>query len=479
MTTSLASCEASPLYLGRSLEEWFTEFLSDHYVDGMELPCKALVHLPANFARGEFRDAYRIETEAPNLICQALPCFDKVLIQKATEAIPKVHETKQARLIFSMARTGWQSIPWLVQYLEHPSVNVRAVACLGLGEAILPWEEHGPPVVLDLKKAFLRGPTLSRKDVDVFFDKMEALYESPEAKIPIDGKVSAALVRRLEEESRSVRIAAIETLRLLLTCCKVEAVIRPEAIAALARRLADNSETVRTQAIESLNMLGFQECLPNNQDAGPDDLASHAESPDAFGKALDDWGYVGVLEHLRRLSNDPSLVVRRRAGQILARCKTAEDIRSLSRGEDRNLLQFLYDADPVGGHAAVARQEATYALEWLSEQWEYPEECGNESDSLKPAPILSEPVLQTQERIRQLAKASLATVAEALRERDIGVQIAALDALVEIYRGGQDVSGLVFDKLEDPCQQVRWRAQRTINLMVKHKSGAHERYASL
>jgi hypothetical protein len=90
--------------------------------------------------------------------------------------------------------------------------------------------------------------------------------------------------------------------------------------------------------------------------------------------------------------------------------------------------------------------------------------------------MIPEPVLDVQQRIRELRTAPLAKVAEVLQDPDIAVRIGALDALAEIFPTCQDASGYAFQMLDDPCQQVRWRAQQTLGLMVRDKSGAFERY---
>ena len=41
-----------------------------------------------------------------------------------------------------------------------------------------------------------------------------------------------------------------------------------------------------------------------------------------------------------------------------------------------------------------------------------------------------------------------------------------MDALEKIGRTGQDTSGYIFTMFNDPCQQVRWRAQNTLHHMA-------------
>jgi hypothetical protein len=143
----------------------------------------------------DFHQAYHPSDAAERLICQSLPFFGASFVQKALQTLPEVNERRQARLVFSIAKTGLSSLPWLLQLLEHPSANVRAAAIVGLAEAIHPGEGYQSPLVLQLHLDFVRGPQVSQEEANAFLDKMEAVYDSSEADVPVHRDVLVALTR--------------------------------------------------------------------------------------------------------------------------------------------------------------------------------------------------------------------------------------------------------------------------------------------
>ena len=112
------------------MDEWLADFFSAEYVEGMESLCHELASYSA-----EGLIAGCLESQSPddtNLMCEALSCFGLAFIEEAVRTLGNLEDRKQARLILCIAKAGRQSIPYLVQLLEHPSANVRAAACVGI-----------------------------------------------------------------------------------------------------------------------------------------------------------------------------------------------------------------------------------------------------------------------------------------------------------------------------------------------------------
>ena len=305
-----------------------------------------------------------------NLICQALPCFGDAFVRKAVERLPSVDERKKTRLVYCIARTGWDSVPCLVQLLEDPSPNVRAAACIGLIDIIDPVDGEVLPEILQLRKGFLCSPSVSQEELETFLEKEKAIWDSPHTEVSINAEVAPGLLKRLEDDYQSVRLAAVGMLGALLYCCKIE-VSSQEAIgAALIQKLEDGCQSVRIAAMHVLALRKLQEAPPGVHDSGLYDRLFNSKDQEACLRARTELACNGVLECLRRLLNDPSPNVQEKAGQAIAFCKTGEDLRALTRQEVNSLLQVLHDADPACQGEAVVRQEATYSLQWLAEQWE-------------------------------------------------------------------------------------------------------------
>jgi hypothetical protein len=131
----------------------------------------------------------------------------------------------------------------------------------------------------------------------------------------------------------------------------------------------------------------------------------------------------------------------------------------------------LKNAGPISQDRIYIRQEAKWGLQWLAKQWEY----SDDDDKSRPSERLPEVptcVRKVQAEISELADARLDKVTAALGDRDIAVRLAAVDALVNLHAAGQDVIDQVFEMFNDPCQQVRLEAERTVNHMVLKTSGA-------
>ena len=472
-----------PVYLGCTLDEWLEDFLSDDYVDDVESACEELISEEPGLVRFRLCEAYCFEDDNENLVCQALPCFGEEYVRKAVDALPDIDEPKQSRLVFGIAETGWHSVPCLVQLLEHPAANVRAAACLGLANIISPFESVDPAAVLQLKEAFLRGPRLAHGEIDAFFDTMQSLCHSAQGQIPIDPAVPSRLVMRLEDNYQTVRAAAIDGLGTVLCHCQLQPSVKNEICARLARRLDDHCQAVRFAAARNLTDLKYHHASLVEQDA---ELYGRLYQQVSDELTMIPWpearmglGYHGVVERLQRLSNDPSPDVRERIVRILAVCKTGQDTRGLRRPVILELIAALNNADAVRGRDAVDRQEAVWALQWLSEREEVQEdrqEDEDEPDWLKNEPAAPFWVLAIRHEMDHLGKAPWETVVAALHDRDIAFRIAAVDVLARISDFSPKLVDSVVEMLHDRCQQVRWRAERTLNLLVRNKSEAWERY---
>ena len=130
------------------------------------------------------------------------------------------------------------------------------------------------------------------------------------------------------------------------------------------------------------------------------------------------------------------------------------------------------EAEPATGHDLIARQEAVWALQWLSEQWRFHDKYDygdGELEWLLEEPTASVSILRTRDEMGQLTQAPLEKVVAALHDRDIAVRLAALDALLKISSAGEGVSHHVAEMLRDPCQQVRWKTEETLLDMVFNK----------
>jgi hypothetical protein len=474
MTTLATSDKNVPLYLGRTLEQWWADFLSANYVDNMKSACQELMGLAPLDVQWNFREAHRFAENNTNLVSQALPCFMDAFVRKAVEALPGLDERRQSRVVYAIARTGRLSVPCLVQCLEHPSANLRAAACLGLAEVMRPIDRSDPAAIVQWKEDFLRGPKLSREGVDAFFDTMEAMYDSAEAKLSIDAVVPSALIKRLEDDYQTVRSAAVAVLQLLFIRRQVESSVKTELTAALKARLEDEFQAVRLLAATALDLLELGKSPVREEDAR---LYGLFRDPYTVETAMTELAYNGVVEHLQRLSNDPSMAVRERVGRVLAVCRTGKDVTNLGRRDILNLLGVLNDADPVYGHDMVDRQEAVWALQWLADQWE--DAKVNPSDENEPEPWQIDPPVSksslSMHRSR-LIEASLEELVAALHDADIAIRIAATDALAENSNVGREAVEYADKMLHDPCEQVRRRADRTLNILVRDKSEAWERY---
>ncbi len=258
----------------------------------------------------------------------------------------------------------------------------------------------------------------------------------------------------------------------LLQNCTFDVAVREAIVAAIGRRLEDAYQPVRIAAMHALANQTIPAALSEIHDREIYDrifataTEDVPEDRDERPKARIALVYNGILECFQRLLNDPSPDVREKIGRTMVSCKTGEDVQNLTRQEVNSLLQVLEDAEPVGRREAVVRHEATYALQWLAEQGKSPEGEKNEFEACERQRVVSASVLRVRQEIGQLAEAPLEKVIPALHDRDIAVRIAAVDALEKISRTGQDTSGHMFEMFNDPCQQVRWRAQNTLHKMA-------------
>ena len=217
---------------------------------------------------GEVSQACSLDQKNTNFVCQALPCFGGAFVQKAVEAFPGLDERKQTRLVFCIAKTGTNCVSSLVRFLEHPSANVRAAACVGLADIIDPWEGGHAPVILQLREAFLRKANVSKEDADAYIAKENVLWDSPEAKLSLNAEVPIALVKRLADEYRPVRLAVVATLSWFLQNCRIEVGIREGIVTALLKTLEDDCQLVRIAAMDALAFLKIQGVSLGEDDAG-------------------------------------------------------------------------------------------------------------------------------------------------------------------------------------------------------------------
>jgi len=471
--TSTTPDKDVPLYLGRTLEQWWADFLSANYIDSMKPACQELMGLAPLDVLWKYREAHRLADDNTNLVWQALPCFGDAFVRKVIETLPGLDERKWSRAVFAIAKTGWPSVPCLVRLLEHPSANVRAAACLGLAEVVGSIERDEPAAIRKWKTDFLRGPKLSREEVESFFDTMEALYDSTDVKSSVDSDVPSALIKRLEDAYETVRVAAVAALKLLFNRFQVELSVRGELSAALKARLEDEFQPVRLSAMATLDFLELDKSPVGGRKPRLYDLLA---DPLTEEMAMRELAYNRVVEHLQRLLNDPGMDVRGRVGRILALCGTGQDVTNLGRRDILNLLGALQDADPVCGHDSVNRQEAVWALQWLADQWEDAKANQLDENELE-SQQLHPPVLKSLSMHRhQLIQASLEKLVAALHDLDIAVRSAAVDALAENRNASPKAVEYVDKMLQDPCKQVRWRAERALNILVRDKSEAWERY---
>jgi HEAT repeat protein len=462
-----------PLYLGRTLDQWWVDFLSANYVDDMKPACQELMGLAPLDVLWNYREAHRLADANTNLIYQALPCFGDAFVRKVVEMLPGLDEQRRSRAVFAIAKTGWPSVPCLVQLLEHPSPNVRAAACLGLAEVAGSIERDEPAAVRKWKTDFLCGPRLSREEVESFFDTMEELYDSTDVKNPVDSGVPSALIKRLEDAYETVRLAAVAALKLLFNLCQVELSASGKLFAALKAGLEDECQAVRLSAMAALDFLELGKSPVGEQKPRLYDLLA---DPSTEEMAVRELAYNPVVEHLQRLLNDPSTDVRERVGRILTLCGTGQDVTNLGRRDILNLVGALQDADPVGGHDSVSRQEAIWALQWLADQWEDAKPNQLDENELE-SQQLHPPVLKSLSMHRhQLIQASLERLVAALHDPDIAIRSAAVDALAENRNASPKAVEYVDKMLQDPCKQVRWRAERALNILVRDRSEAWERY---
>lgn len=479
MTSTLIPDKQEPLYLGRSADEWLADFISNAYVEEMDDLCKTLVTRSAFPVAYDYGKVFSLEDDENfNLVCHALSCCDEGFLQKAMASLPELDKQKQARLVFCVGRMGKEAVNHLMQLLKNPSVTLRAAACLGIKEAFFPGLPEGieeSPASVQLMVDYLQGPDLSPEELDAFFERLDTAQASPERLHVVNAEIVAALVERLKDDYRAVRLAAIDTLGVLLRACSIEANAKQMMRNGLLQRLEDEHQAVRLAAMESLELLGVPESRLAKEDAELYRLLSQWEDCAAHDKAVMELVCNTAWEHLRKLSKDPCPTVRERIAETLASCKTGEGVRSLRQLEIRNLVYFLSNAQPITGPSAAVREETIFALQGLADEWEYPEENKNEKQNRQcceknPAFSLS----RMQAEIRRLVEVPFEEVIAALRGPDVALRIAAVEALLTIRSNGQGVIPYVREMAADPCRQVRLRAQRVLRRMVKDKSGAPE-----
>jgi HEAT repeat protein len=299
------------------------------------------------------------------------------------------------------------------------------------------------------------------------------LYDSTDIKYPVDSYVPSALIGRLEDAYETVRLAAVAALKVLLDCCQVKVAVKEKVSATLKARLEDEFQAVRLSAMATLDFLELAKSPVGEQKPR---LYGLLADPSTEEMAMRELAYNRIVEHLQRLLHDSSKDVRERVGRILALCGTGQDLTNLGRRDILNLLGALQDVDPVCGHDSANRQEAVWALQWLADEWEHAkaiqlDESEPESRQLHP------PVLKSLSMHRhQLIEASLEKLVAALHDPDIAIRSAAVDALAENRSVGPEAVEYVDKMLQDPCKQVRWRADWTLNILVRDRSEAWERY---
>jgi len=473
------TAEIAPLYLGCDVDQWFADFLSSDYVEKMELPCQALVGRLPSDVRWDLGQAHAFKPENENVVCQALPCFERAFVHRALEALPHVDERKQVRLAFAIAKTGWTSLPYLMELLKHASPHVRAAVCLGVAEVVNPWEGDEAPAVLQRKIGFLCGPDLRSGEVDAVFEETEALQDSPEGKRPIPPVVPEALTQRLTDEYAAVRMAALFAIIELVKFCQIEFEKGKSLSAAVVDTMGDDRQAVRIEASRALTLLAGARAQLSATDSRLAAALENMINGECYVKAVDELIWNGVWESLRKVLDDPFPQVTETATHTLARCSTSHDLRALIPREISEMQLALKVADGEPPHMQARRHEAIWALEWLLSQWTLAGEC----ESLPPASeshdknaTLRGAVPASLSRVRELAVAPIEEVLAVLHDRDIALRVAALDTLAGFGNRSPHVIPRVVGMCDDSCQQVRWKAYRAVCLLIKCKSGGGDRY---
>lgn len=499
------NCLPAPVYLGRSLEQWLADLLSAD------------------------------ETKAMGLIGRALPCFGEAFLRRAAQAIDTVAEQQQAWLVALMARTGAESVPLLTQLLEHESSAVRASACQGVAEVFRNEDPDWPPAARQLVDGFFRGQRMSRDELTVFFERLDAAFSMAEAEGDASLAVITALIVRLDDSQKYVRIAAIEALgegqypkpwqRGVLTSLLYvlsdsdSEVARAAASVLLHRGLFDEAEVLEAfelahllQALDSADLAVRQSAahlVRRLQEGGGVDVAAILEQRGARAFELGPLATCELLAmtpetipQLLAQLHDQRAAVRACAAGAVARAN--RDLGWASGRRDdalRTLAALVDDKESSVRIAAVAalsllkkpsspdidilleqakhhhdpavRREATSALRSLAgESPDWDEDCPDDPFTSTSQPYAQDSVQLKLDEVQRLGKATLGTITAVLEDPDIAVRLAAIEALERLGQAGDDVSNYLLTSLDDSCRQVRAAAGRVVRKALVTRSAA-------
>ncbi len=207
-TTTMLDKNA-PLYLGRCLEEWLGDLLSPDYVDGMEFFPSILFNRYPEYILLGFREAQGLCDWNTNLVCQALPCFGNAFVEKAKQVLPDADASRQARLAFCVAQAAADSTGWLIQRLELPAPEIRVAACCGLAEVLTESPQAVlPEALLRLIQEHLHEKGSIRPKAREVFKAIDSWLRSSEGDGSIQIEISTALLEKLRDSNRSVRLGA-------------------------------------------------------------------------------------------------------------------------------------------------------------------------------------------------------------------------------------------------------------------------------
>ena len=523
--------QLAPHYLGRTVEEWLADFCSAEYVEGMELPCRSL---PMCLMDGPITSFFESQSPCDtNLMCGALSCFGLEFIQEAVQTLGKLEDRKQARLIFCIADAGRTSIPYLVQLLEYPSANARAAACVALAESFDSEPDWPPDAVKQIAAILHRVPQSYGECLEVFA-QFCAVFPSRKTASRDDMDVLAAIALRVEDDDVAVRIAAIETLTFFEHCKRLfpdladvllyvlrrdpNADVRKLALRNLAHRdamdyarrltqpdidnllryLDDADPAVRRDAAAiigylhaygTLNVASLLQC-----DGDPDRQFGSLATCELFAMVP------GFTAQLMARLEDRRAAVRACAAGALARAnKRFGWIKGRRDEAVPALAEMLHDkASDVRGaalQALVLLRKASLPdvdeiLDKATRHWDWAVrsnarsalhcsagkliqidygECGEPRSSGR-APAIPASVRQVQAKCRQLADAPLDVVITALRDPDIAVRLAAIDALEKTDPSEHNLGGHLLGLLNDTCSQVRWRTKLAIDEIIMKRT---------
>jgi HEAT repeat protein len=407
-----------PFYLGRSMEEWWEDYVSPEYVDGMESFCSTLLNCYPEYILLGFRESQALCEWNTNLVCQAMPCFGAAFVQKALDLFPTVDNRRQARLVFCIAHTGRQHVPFLIQHLNDPSATVRVAACSGLAEicdddAAIEFS----PTMLQRLKGYFQGPRLNREEIVNVFNAHDAWLGSPEGKGLTKANIVAALLDKLQDDEKAVKLAAVGALHWVLDPL-VYSVLGFKGYHAFndpESNIYDQSAQMPARSVvrEHLGSLTQQEVAP---------LLSALNDADPIVRHR----VVEVTQMLQVIGITDGVVIPQLKNERKAFSKPG------------NIEVEIYD--------------------------------NNQPKLLGRTPAVPLFVQEVQAKCRQLAEASVERLLGVLQDRDIAVRIAAVRTLKKLSSPEQDLGCFLLDSLNDPCRQVRSEALLSIHTAMVYRS---------